>query len=85
MMAEALRLARRINGFSPTAITIAKRILDRIETMDLRAAYEYEQGFTVQMSGHPDSKEALRAFAQKRPAAYLKRDPKAEWPSGQAG
>jgi enoyl-CoA hydratase/carnithine racemase len=43
--------------------------------MDLKTGYEFEQGFTVKMSGHPDSKEALRAFAEKRPAQWQPRDP----------
>jgi hypothetical protein len=38
--------------------------------MDLQSGYEFEQGFTVKMSGHPDSKEALKAFSERRPANY---------------
>jgi enoyl-CoA hydratase len=73
LMATAHRYAARIAGFSPTAVRLGKQILNRIETMDLKAGYEFEQGFTVKMSGHPDSKEALRAFAEQRPARYLAR------------
>lgn len=72
---EAKRLARRAASFSPTATRLAKQILDRIETMDLQPGYAFEQGFTVRMSGHPDSKEALKAFAEKRPADYAPRNP----------
>ncbi len=68
---RAKAYAIRIASFSPTAVRIAKQILNRIETMDIRAGYEFEQGFTVSMSGHPDSKEALRAFSEKRSARYL--------------
>lgn len=67
----AVARARRVASFSPTATRLAKRILHRIETMPLEEGYAFEQQFTVQMSGHPDSKEALRAFAEKRPARYL--------------
>ena len=35
------------------------RILHRVEWMDLRKGYEFEQAASVRMSGHPDSKEAL--------------------------
>lgn len=70
LLAEATRIAARIAGFSPTAVRLGKRILNEIETMDIRAGYEFEQGFTVKMSGHPDSKEALSAFREKRAPIY---------------
>jgi enoyl-CoA hydratase/carnithine racemase len=73
LLETALGFARRTASFSPTAVRLAKQILNRIETMDIRSGYEFEQGFTVKMSGHPDSKEALKAFAEKRPAEYLPR------------
>lgn len=72
---RALSYARRIASLSPTAVRLSKQILNRIETMDLRAGYEFEQGFTVKMSGHPDSKEALRAFSEHRDPKYLDRNP----------
>ncbi len=75
LLDEALRFAARIASFSPTAVRLAKQILNRIETMDLRSGYEFEQRFTVKMSGHPDAKEALRAFAERRPAEYMPRSP----------
>jgi enoyl-CoA hydratase len=74
MLHEARRLASRIASFSPTAIRLAKAILNRIETMDIKSGYAFEQGYTVQMSGHPDSKEALSAFREKRPANYRPAD-----------
>jgi enoyl-CoA hydratase/carnithine racemase len=70
-MAEARRLAERVASFSPTAVRTSKRILDRIETMDLKSGYIFEQRGTVRMSGHPDSKEALDAFREKREPRYL--------------
>lgn len=75
LVEAAKRFARRTASFSPTAVRLAKQILNRIETMDLQPGYAFEQGFTVKMSGHPDSKEALRAFAEKRPANYAPRNP----------
>jgi enoyl-CoA hydratase len=71
IMDEAHRLAARMASFSPTAIRIGKAVLNRIETMDLKSGYAFEQSHTVQMSGHPDSKEALRAFKEKRSPDYL--------------
>jgi enoyl-CoA hydratase/carnithine racemase len=74
LLEQARSFAARIASFSPTAVRIGKKILNRIETMDLRSGYEFEQGYTVQMSGHPDSKEALAAFRERRPARYLPLD-----------
>ena len=74
LLGEARRLARRAASFSPTAVRLAKQILNRIETMDLQPGYAFEQGYTVKMSGHPDSKEALKAFAEKRAPHYAARD-----------
>lgn len=74
--AEAERLAGRVASFSPTAVRVSKRVLDRIEWMNLREGYEFEQAATERMSGHPDSKEALAAFREKRAPSYapLSRD-----------
>jgi enoyl-CoA hydratase/carnithine racemase len=67
---EAKKLAARVAAYSPTAVRVSKRILDRIEFMDLETGYAFEQAATVRMSGHPDSKEALAAFREKRPPRY---------------
>lgn len=67
---EAKRLAARVAGYSPTAVRVSKRVLDRIEWMDLEVGYKFEQAATVRMSGHPDSKEALSAFREKRSPDY---------------
>jgi enoyl-CoA hydratase len=68
--AEARRLAKRVAGYSPTAVRVSKRIMDRIEYMDLETGYHFEQEGTVRMAGHPDSKEALAAFREKRGPNY---------------
>jgi enoyl-CoA hydratase len=67
--------AQRIASFSPTATRLAKQILNRIEHMDIRTGYEFEQRHTVKMSGHPDSKEALNAARAAREALYIERQP----------
>ena len=71
---RAHAVARRIAEFSPTAVRLSKQILNRIETMDIKAGYAFEQGYTVKMSGHPDSKEALAAFREKRAPVYRRRE-----------
>lgn len=68
---HAHRLALRIAAMSPTAVRVGKAVLDRIEWMDLRSGYEFEQAATVRMAGFADSKEALAAFREKRDPRYL--------------
>ena len=70
---DAARYANRIASYSPTPVRIGKQVLNRIEDLPLRAGYEFEQGFTVRASGHPDSKEALAAFREKRTPNYVPR------------
>jgi enoyl-CoA hydratase len=64
LLDEATRLAAEIAAYSPTAVRLSKRGLNDIEFLDTKRGYELEQGLTVRMSGHPDSKEALRAARQ---------------------
>jgi enoyl-CoA hydratase/carnithine racemase len=66
LMERALALAAEIAGKSPAAIRLAKGALNTIEDMSLRDGYRYEQNLTVQLSEHPDSKEAVAAFLEKR-------------------
>ena len=66
--------AELIAGFSPTAMRVAKRGLNAIEHADLQRGYAYEQRLTAQMSGHPDSKEALAARHERRNPAWAPRD-----------
>jgi enoyl-CoA hydratase/carnithine racemase len=70
LMLEAMRIARRCASFSPTAVRLAKQVLNRVESMELKPGYEFEQRFTVLMSGHPDAKEALSAVRNHRKAHY---------------
>jgi enoyl-CoA hydratase len=69
-LVEARRLAMRVASFSPTAVRVSKRVLDRIEWMTLEEGYAFEQAATVRMSGHPDSKEALAAYRERRTPQY---------------
>lgn len=79
LIAQATAFATRIAGYSPTAVRVSKRILDRIEFMDLTSGYAAEQAGTVRMSGHPDSKEALKAFREKRAPDYAPFDRDGRW------
>jgi enoyl-CoA hydratase len=79
LLTEAHRFATRVASLSPTAVRVGKRILNRIEWMDLRSGYEFEQAGTVRMSGHPDAKEALAAFRERRNAQYQPPIPPSPW------
>jgi enoyl-CoA hydratase len=71
LLAVAEALAMEIAAHSPTALRIAKQTLNTIETMDLKSAYEHEQGWTGVMSDHADSKEAILAARERRAPRYL--------------
>ena len=66
LMDAALKLAAEIASKSPTAMRLAKQSLNTIEELSLRDGYRYEQNMTLQLSGHPDSQEAMAAFLEKR-------------------
>lgn len=72
LIETALGWAKRIVRHSGAAIRMAKRSLNEIETMDIKAGYTYEQGLTREFSGHPDSKEAVRALLERRPPEFGK-------------
>jgi len=66
LMDAAMKLAAEIASKSPTAMHLAKQSLNTIEELSLRDGYRYEQNMTLQLSGHPDSQEAMAAFLEKR-------------------
>lgn len=70
LMEEAMKIARQIASKSPKALSLAKRAINTVETMNLRDGYRFEQNLTVEMTKHEDSKEAMRAFLEKRPAVF---------------
>jgi enoyl-CoA hydratase/carnithine racemase len=70
LMDEAMKIAREIASKSPKALNLAKRAINTVETMPLRDGYRFEQNLTVEMTRHEDSKEAMRAFLEKRPAVF---------------
>jgi enoyl-CoA hydratase/carnithine racemase len=65
-MEAALGIAREIAAKSPIAIKLAKHALNQIEEMTLRDGYRFEQTMTGELSKTEDSKEAMRAFVEKR-------------------
>ena len=69
-METALELAREIAAKSPLAIKLAKHALNQIEEMSLRDGYRFEQNMTAELGNYEDSKEAMLAFAEKRPPVF---------------
>ena len=70
LMPEALRMAHDLAAKSPAAMRLAKEGLNAIEEMTLRDGYRFEQNLTAQLGQHPDSREAMQAFAEKRPPRF---------------
>jgi len=70
LMDAAMDMARDIASKSPIAMKLAKHSLNTIETMSLRDGYRFEQGMTGELGQYEDSKEAMCAFAEKRPPVF---------------
>jgi enoyl-CoA hydratase/carnithine racemase len=70
LMDTARTLATEIAAKSPVAIRLAKHAMNAIEFMSLRDGYRFEQNMTAELSRYEDSKEAMRAFVEKRPPVF---------------
>ena len=70
LLEAAMTIAREIAAKSPTAIRMAKEALNVIEELSLRDGYRHEQNMTAQLTGHPDSIEAMAAFVEKRKPVF---------------
>ncbi|WP_419919211.1 enoyl-CoA hydratase-related protein [Candidatus Poriferisocius sp.] len=68
----ALELARLLASKSPIALRLAKESMNRTEHLPLREAYRTEQDYTARLLRFEDSREARRAFREKR-------DPEFKW------
>ncbi len=70
LMPLAMDMARQIAGKSPIATRMAKQAASTIENMTLRDGYRFEQNLTAELSKSADSREAMRAFAEKRAPVF---------------
>jgi len=73
LMDEAMGIAHDIAAKSPLAVEAAKRSFALTEEMALRDGYRYEQSQTVALAKTEDTKEAQRAFAEKRKPVFVGR------------
>ncbi len=67
---EVMKIARAIARKSPKALRLAKTAMNGIEILDVKKSYRYEQGFTLELYTTADSREARKAFVEKRDASY---------------
>jgi enoyl-CoA hydratase/carnithine racemase len=70
LLEAALTIARSLAAKSPIAMRIAKGSLNAIEEMSLRDGYRHEQNLTAELRKTEDSREAMRAFVEKRPPVF---------------
>lgn len=70
LLDAALQAADAICANSPAAVRLMKEAINLTEHMPLDDGYHVETYATAIISTHPDSKEAARAFREKRSAVY---------------
>jgi enoyl-CoA hydratase/carnithine racemase len=70
LLDTAEALAAEIAQKSPIAMRLAKHAMNAIEFMSLRDGYRFEQDMTAELSKSEDSKEAMRAFLEKRDPVF---------------
>jgi enoyl-CoA hydratase len=70
LLAHARAQAAKIAARGPLAVAVAKRIMRAGVEPDLAAANELERQAFAALFGSADAKEGMRAFLEKRPAAW---------------
>jgi len=66
LMTCAGQLARELAAKSPVALRLAKESMNRVDFLDLEAAYRTEQDYTARLGRFDDAAEARRAREEKR-------------------
>lgn len=70
VLETALAVADDICLKSPAGVRLMKEVINLTESMDLNNGYHVETYATAIISSHPHSKEAAKAFQEKRKAVY---------------
>jgi enoyl-CoA hydratase len=70
LLPTAHGIAAEIAAKSPSAVRAAKRSFNVTEDLPLRDAYRFEQSQTVALASSDETKEAQRAFAEKRKPVF---------------
>jgi len=71
LMTEALALAARLNSKAPLAVRMTKQALRRAFDQGVEQHLEMQNNMNTKLRGTEDTKEALRAFIEKRPPVFL--------------
>lgn len=66
LMPTALALASEITEKSPAGVSLMKELINLTESMNLSDGYHVETYATAIITAHPNSKEASKAFKEKR-------------------
>lgn len=66
LLEAANELAHELAKKSPIAMRLAKEAMNRVEYLPLKEGYRTEQDYTNRLLTFDDSKEAVRAFLEKR-------------------
>jgi enoyl-CoA hydratase len=74
LMPAAREIAEQIAARSPNAVRLAKQAANRVESMNLKEAYEYECGLISSLRKTEEAREAALAFIEKRPPTFAERD-----------
>ncbi len=70
LLPEVMKVAAEIASKAPLGIRYAKNSCNMAELMPERDTYRFEQNFTYELAKTEDSKEARRAFAEKRKPVF---------------
>lgn len=70
LMDEAMALARKLNSKAPIAVQMTKIALRRAWEQDVEQQLELQNTMNNKLKGTEDTKEALRAFIEKRPPVF---------------
>jgi enoyl-CoA hydratase/carnithine racemase len=69
-MDEAMALARKLNSKAPIAVQMTKVALRRAWQQDVEQQLELQNTMNNKLKGTEDTREALRAFIEKRPPQF---------------
>jgi 2-(1,2-epoxy-1,2-dihydrophenyl)acetyl-CoA isomerase len=73
LLAEAHALAARLAGGATIGLALTKRALDKAEANSLDDQLDLERDLQEEAGATPDHAEGVRAFLEKRPAAFTGR------------
>jgi enoyl-CoA hydratase len=73
LLPHAIQIARKIASRAPAAVALAKRTLHAGLAVDTATAGELERQAFSLLFGTEDTREGLKAFVEKRPAAFQNR------------